>query len=271
MLSEPWLQGKVAVITGASRGIGRSIAIELANEGCSIVIAARSETEQDPRLPGTIHSVAEECHAFGVPALAVATDVTDDGALEALFDQTKAEFGQVDILVNNAALNFPGQFLDLTMKRWDLLWKLNVRATVVATRLALPLMLDRGAGVVVNISSKGADHSGANGSAYAVTKQAVRKLAEAIAAEYGSRGIRSYSLSPSRVVSTPGHRYVRGDRSVPYELAEPDHVMGRAVVWLTTDEAAASNGQHFYSIPVVAEFLREDTTWEGLKKLRSHA
>lgn len=267
------LDGQVAIVTGASRGIGRNIAVELADEGCNVVIAARSETEGDPRLPGTIHSVAAECRAFGVGALAVPTDVTSDESLRALVERTLAEFGRLDILVNNAGLNFAGSFLDLPLKRWDLLWRLNVRGTVLATQLALPSMLARGHGVIVNISSRGADHAGpGGGSAYGVTKQAVRRLAEVVAAEYGDRGIRSFSLSPSRVVSTPGHRYIRGDRAVPHDEAEPDHVMGRATVWLAASpEAISLNGQHFYSIPLVAEQMREDTTWDGLRKLRERS
>lgn len=268
-MRERLLQGQTAIITGASRGIGRNIAIELADEGCNVVIAARSEAESDPRLPGTIHSVAEECRALGVAALAVSADVTDDDSLSALVERAVAEFGMVEILVNNAGLNFAGHFMEISVKRWDLLWRLNVRGALVATRLVLPAMLERGSGLIVNLSSRAADREGVNSSAYAVTKQAVRKMAEAIAAEYGGQGIRSFSLSPSRVVSTPGHRYVRGANAVAHDLAEPDHVLGRAVVWLaSSDEAVASNGQHFYSIPLVAEQMREDTTWDGLRKLR---
>ncbi|MGD9893811.1 MAG: SDR family NAD(P)-dependent oxidoreductase, partial [Dehalococcoidia bacterium] len=177
--------------------------------------------------------------------------------------------GRIDILVNNAGLNFPGTFLELSIKRWDLLWRLNVRGTLVATKLVLPLLLERGRGTIINISSRAADREGVNSSAYAVTKQAVRKMAEAVAAEYGGQGIRSYSLSPARVVSTPGHRYVRGTNAVAHDLAEPDHVLGRAAVWLaSSSEALGFNGQHFYSIPLVAEYMREDTTWDGLRKLR---
>jgi NAD(P)-dependent dehydrogenase (short-subunit alcohol dehydrogenase family) len=268
-MSSGLLQDRVAIVTGASRGIGRNIAVELAAEGCNVVIAARSEAESDPRLPGTIHTVTEECRAFGVAALAVPTDVTSDGSLEALVGRSMEELGRIDILVNNAGLNFAARFLDLSVKRWDLLWRLNVRGTLVATRLVLPLMLERGSGTIVNISSRAADREGVNSSAYAVTKQAVRKMAEAVAAEYGDQGIRSFSLSPARVVSTPGHRYVRGADAVPHDLAEPDHVLGRATVWLASSaEATAFNGQHFYSIPLVAEYMREDTTWDGLRKLR---
>jgi NAD(P)-dependent dehydrogenase (short-subunit alcohol dehydrogenase family) len=263
------LRGTCAIVTGASRGIGRNIAVELAAEGCNVVIAARSEVESDPRLPGTINTAAEECRAFGVEALAVPCDVTRDDHLANLVEQARTAFGRVDILVNNAGLSFPGRFLDVSEKRWDLVWRLNVRGTQIATRLVLPLMIDQGGGTIVNISSRGADGTGANGSAYAVTKQAVRKLAEAVAAEYSAEGVRSFSLSPSRVVSTPGHRYIRGANAVPHDLAEPDHVMGRAVVWLATSEdALARNGEHFYSIPLVAEYMREDTTWDGLRKLR---
>lgn len=265
----PALQGNVAIVTGSSRGIGRNIAIELAAEGCDVVIAARSEVEPDPRLPGTIHSVAEECRAFGVRALPVVTDVTSEESIEQLFAATLSEFGRLDVLVNNAGLNFPGLIQELPMKRWDLLWQLNVRGTIVATRLALEPMLKQGSGTIVNISSAGADGSGAGGAAYAITKQAVRKLSEAAAAQYQDQGLRSFSLSPPAVVSTPGHRYVRGDGALQPEDAEAEHVMGRAVVWMVSSEdALAANGQHFYSIPLVAERMREDTTWDGLRKLR---
>lgn len=263
------LAGKVGLVTGASRGIGRNIAVELAREGADVVIAARSETESDPRLPGTIHTVADECRALGVRALPVVCDVTKEESITALFAAALAEFGHVDIVVNNAGLNFPGNFIDLSIKRWDLLWTLNVRGTVVASKLALDAMLKQGSGTIVNISSVGADHDGRNSSAYAVTKQAVRKLAQAVAADFGDQGIRSFSLSPAAVVSTPGHRYVRGAGAIPPERAEAEHVMGRAVVWMASaPEAAAANGQHFYSIPLVAEKMREDTTWDGLRKLR---
>lgn len=263
------LRRKVGLVTGASRGIGRNIAIELAREGADVVIAARSETESDPRLPGTIYSVAEECRALGVRALPVVTDMTEEGSIDRLFQQALAEFGHVDVVVNNAGLNFPGPLLDLTLKRWDLLWTLNVRGTIVSSRHAIEAMLKQGGGTIVNISSTGADNSGKNSSAYAVTKQAVRKLAQAVAAEYGEQGIRSFSLSPTAVVSTPGHRYIRGANAVSPERAEAEHVMGRAVVWMATaQDAPGSNGQHFYSIPLVAERLREDTTWDGLRKLQ---
>lgn len=263
------LAGKVGLVTGASRGIGRNIAVELAREGADVVIAARTETESDPRLPGTIHTVAEECRALGVRALPVVCDVTKEESITALFEAATKEFGHVDIVVNNAGLNFPGNFQELSIKRWDLLWQLNVRGTVVASKLALESMLPRGTGTIVNISSVGADHAGKNSSAYAVTKQAVRKLAQAVAADYGDRGIRSFSLSPTAVVSTPGHRYVRGANAIPPERAEAEHVMGRAVVWMASAEDAVNfNGGHFYSIPLVAEKMREDTTWDGLRKLQ---
>ena len=262
------LDGKVAAITGSSRGIGKNIALELAAEGCNIIIAARTEEVKDPRLPGTIYSAAEECRALGVEALPVAVDVTRDETLEEMVEKGNAEFGHIDILVNNAALNFPGRFLDMEVRRWDLLWRLNVRGTIVATRLVLPGMIERKWGTIINISSGGADSRGGGGAAYSVTKQAVRKLADAVAADYGDDGVQSFSLSPGNVVSTPGHRYIRGDNAVAHDLAEPDHVMGRAAVWLCSEAAKTFNGQHFFSIPVVAQRLYENTTWGGLAEVR---
>jgi citronellol/citronellal dehydrogenase len=101
------LAGKVAIVTGSSRGIGKDIALAFATEGADIVVAARSESQPDPRLPGTIHETAQEVEALGRRALAVKTDVTDEEQIAAMVQRTLDTFGRIDILLNNAAILVP--------------------------------------------------------------------------------------------------------------------------------------------------------------------
>src|SRR5437868_5141319 len=98
------LEGRVAIITGASRGVGEYMAREFAKEGCDIVVAARTEEQQDPRLPGTIHDTAREISELGVRSIAVRCDVTDEESVNAMAARTIEEFGRIDILVNNAGI-----------------------------------------------------------------------------------------------------------------------------------------------------------------------
>jgi citronellol/citronellal dehydrogenase len=131
------LQGRVAIITGASRGIGRAIALGLARQGCGVVIAAKT-TESTNKLPGTIYTVAAEAEALGGQALPVRVDVRDEAQLEALVAVTLERFGRVDLLVNNAgALHWQG-ILDTPAKRFDLVMAVNARAAFLCCRAVLP-------------------------------------------------------------------------------------------------------------------------------------
>ena len=107
------MKGKVAIVTGASRGIGKAIALGYAREGATVVVAARSETAPSERLPGSIHETVEQIEALGGRALAVRCDVTDEASVNAMVEQTLAEFGRVDVLVNNAAVDFPSKVVDM--------------------------------------------------------------------------------------------------------------------------------------------------------------
>ena len=109
------LADKVAIVTGSSRGVGKNMALELAREGCHIVVAARTEQEQDPKLPGTIHSSVEELQALGVRAIALRTDVSDEESVQAMVQAALAEFGRIDILINNAGIMFPGRLWEIPL------------------------------------------------------------------------------------------------------------------------------------------------------------
>ena len=124
------LEGKVAIVTGASRGIGKAMAMGLAAEGAQVVVAARSE-ESRPMLPGTIHSTVGEIEDAGGKALAVATNVRDEESIRHLVDRTLDEFGAVDILINNAAIGSYTPFLEMSVKEWDLVMSIDLRAPFI--------------------------------------------------------------------------------------------------------------------------------------------
>src|SRR4051812_33736589 len=145
------LTGKVAIVTGASRGIGRAIALGLAREGCAVVIAAKS-TESTEKLPGSIFTVAAEVEALGAGALPVQVDLRDADQIEGLAAKTLERFGRIDLLVNTAgALHWAG-ILDPPPKRFDLVMSVNARAAFLCSRAVLPAMTRQGGGHVVNMS-----------------------------------------------------------------------------------------------------------------------
>ncbi len=242
------LEGKVALITGASRGIGHFMAREFAKAGADIVVAARSEEQADARLPGTIHSVAEEIRAMGRRALPVRIDVTNDEQIEQGVRRAIDEFGRIDILVNNAGIMAPSLLTDLSLKRWDLIMRVNVRGAVAMTKAVLPHMMERRAGTIIYISSRGAQMSGAGNISYSVSKLSLEKIAQGLAEEVKDYGITAFGLSPSALVLTPGHYFVRGDGPPPEGVAiEPPEQMGQAGVFLCSEAARPLSGRTFYS------------------------
>ena len=134
------LKHKTLFITGASRGIGKAIALRAARDGANIVIAAKT-AEPDPRLPGTIHTAAAEIESAGGQALPVVLDVRDEGQIERAVAQAVERFGGIDILVNNASAIHPRGALDTPMKRYDLMMDINVRGTFACIQACLPHLL----------------------------------------------------------------------------------------------------------------------------------
>src|SRR5262249_58118422 len=135
------LQGRVAIVTGASRGIGRAIALGLARAGCHVVIAAKSIAPTE-KLPGSIHTVAAELEVLGAQALPVRVDVRDEAQIEALAARTLEHFGRIDILVNNAGALHWASLLDTPAKRFDLVTDVNVRGAFLSCRAVLPAMIE---------------------------------------------------------------------------------------------------------------------------------
>ncbi|MGE0543316.1 MAG: SDR family NAD(P)-dependent oxidoreductase [Dehalococcoidia bacterium] len=241
------LEGQVALVTGASRGVGYYMALELAKAGADIVVAARSEQVWDPKLPGTIYTAADDIRRLGQRVLPMKVDVAKDEEVDAAIKQTLSEFGRIDILVNNAGIMFPGNLVDVPIRRWDLIWKVNVRGLIYFSQQVLPVMIAQRRGTIINISSRGADNSGAGNISYSVTKQAIRKFSEGLAGEVKVHDVKVFALSPDGLVPSPGATYHGLDTRTPPERIEATDVMGSAAVYLAARAPMDLSGQHFYS------------------------
>jgi 3-oxoacyl-[acyl-carrier protein] reductase len=186
------LAGKTALVTGSSRGIGRSIALELARRGAHVVVNYRAGAEQ-------AEAVRAEIDALGVPALAIAADVSQAPAVEQLFARIAEQFGGVDVLVNNAGIARDNLLLRMDERDWDAVLDTNLKAAFLCTRTALRGMLRARWGRVVNVSSVialGANPGQAN---YAAAKAGLVALTRTLAREVGSRGITVNAVAPGFV------------------------------------------------------------------------
>lgn len=207
---EQTLIGKVAIVTGASRGIGKAIALGFARHGARVVVAARSETAPSEGLPGSIHETVRAIEAVGGTGLAVRCDVTDEADVSAMVEQVLARFGRVDVLVNNAAIDFPRPVTEMPLKRWELVLKVNLTGPFLCSRAVLPSMIAQGAGSIINISSQAADEQGPRtvgySTAYAVTKAGLDRFTWALADEVAQHGIAVNAVKPATVIDTEGMR-----------------------------------------------------------------
>jgi citronellol/citronellal dehydrogenase len=198
------LEGKVAIITGASRGLGNGFAIGLAKEGANIVVAARTETEG--KLPGTIYKTAEEVKALGRRALAIRCDVTSEESVNGVVQKTLQEFGRIDILVNNAAVAWWPPVTETSLKRFELVLRVNVIGPFLCVKAVLPTMMKQRSGSIINISSLAANKRvrGFSGISYGVSKAALERFTWGLAAELGQYNIAVNAIKPLKVIGTEG-------------------------------------------------------------------
>jgi NAD(P)-dependent dehydrogenase (short-subunit alcohol dehydrogenase family) len=209
------LEGQVAIVTGASRGIGRVTAVALAAEGADVVCAARTTDDAPAKLPGTVQETARQVEALGRRSLALACDVSRQEDVEALVERTIAEFGRIDILINNAAVNYRAPFVDTPIGRWDLLMNVNLRGPVLCTQAVLPHMIERGGGRIVNLSSGAVamvEVSAQLGiSAYAASKAALEMMTQVLGHELAPAGIAVNCLRIESAVVTEGALFIDPD------------------------------------------------------------
>jgi citronellol/citronellal dehydrogenase len=195
------LEGRTAIITGASRGIGRAMALALAERGVHVVVAAKSD-EPVANLPGTIHTVAEEVRDAGAQAHAVKVDVRHEEEIVNMVEQTVARFGGVDILINNAGALWWERVIDTPPKRYDLMWQVNVRGAYLCAYYSLPHMLERGWGHIVNCSPPLTLEANPGYACYMTTKLGMTRLALGIAAEHAADNVAANSLWPATPIES---------------------------------------------------------------------
>jgi citronellol/citronellal dehydrogenase len=249
MSSPPALDGRVAVVTGSSRGIGRAMALRLAAEGAAVVVTGKTEHATE-KLPGTIHSVAEEITAAGGRARAVHLDVRREADVVAMVERTVEEFGRLDILVNNAGALWWKPLMETPLKRYDLMWEVNVRGAFMCAQQALPHMIRNGWGHIVMCSPPIGTEPNPGYVAYMTTKMGMTRLAIGIAAEHRGDNVTCNSLWPVTLIeSLATINYSVGDRS---QWRSPD-ILSDALMEIVVTEPRELTGRQLLDEP----FLRE--------------
>ena len=257
------LDGKVCVITGASRGIGAEIARLFAAEGGSVVAAARTLREGDHPLEGSLEKTVADIREAGGEATAASVNISLPEDCERLFEEAHAAYGSVDVLVNNAALTYFIPVKDYPLRRWMRSWAVNFHAPFILSQLAVGDMVD-GGGSIVNISSGAAIGPGrgpypdapanSGGTCYGAEKAALERFSQGLAQEVYQYGISVTCVSPSQVVPTPGtvfHNLVTG---IDDPRGEHPELMAKSALLLATEPLDAVTGRVTYSQQILKEF-----------------
>ena len=247
------LTGKVVVITGASRGVGKQAALDFARRGAHVVLAART-VETDAALPGTIGETLAQIEAMGAQAIAVATDLAEEDDLKALIDAAVQRFGGVDVLINNAAATtgdiWGKPFLELTRDEWLYQFAVNVHAPFTLTQLVVPIMEQRGGGRIINLSTGSGEvfrqpeelpKLGAVGGfslavpGYYASKRALDRFGNAMAPELHARNIAVIGMHPGLVATELVAIRVK-ERGLDDSVAVPMTVPARMLVYFAACE-----------------------------------
>ncbi len=252
------LAGKVAVVTGASRGIGEAIAIRYAMEGAKVVVSARTIEEGDHILPGSMNSVVKRIKDAGGEALAVRADLASHEDREALIKATQDAYGPVDILVNNAAITYFIPVDQFPEKRMKLMFEVQVFGPFHLAQLVLPGMQQRKSGWILNISSHAALHPaldtpGHGGTVYGMCKAALERFTTGLAAEVHQDSVGVNVISPG-LVATPGvmHHHLINESNK--DNVTPVEDMAEACLRLVYGDPAKLSGRITYAADMIKEF-----------------
>jgi len=260
------LEGKVALVIGASRGMGKRMALELAGQGADVAVAARTDRPGQSEVSGTIHETAEEIRALGRRALPVRVDLADSRQIEEMYRTAIDHFGHIDILVHSVQYMGPGylsHFLDTTVEQLEVQLKVNLLSAMHATRLAAPDMIERGGGTVVLISSAAAHMEtgnppgeGSTGLGYPVTKAGLNRFVSAVDKELRPHNVAVIAVDPGFTLSE--HVAEGAVDNVyhgwPLEWAHPVDVPANTVRHIcTASDPMAWSGQ----VVVAADFAKE--------------
>ncbi len=261
-MSDRALSGKVALVTGASRGIGAAIAERFARSGATVVVTARTVDPAASALAGTIHETAERITQSGGTAVAIAADLSRVSERERLVAETLDHVGPIDVLVNNAAVTYFTPVARFGAKQFHLMFEVEVTAPFHLAQLVLPGMIAKGEGWILNISSGAARHPTfppdparlGGGTVYGMCKAALERFSTGLASEVYADNVAVNALSPNRVVPTPGtvfHHLVRPDDL--HQVVEPPEVMAEAALALCSVTPRSRTGRIAYSQDLLNE------------------
>lgn len=246
-------QGKTAFITGASRGIGKAIALRLAREGANIAIVAKS-IEEDPRLGGTVYSAADEVNKAGGKALAIPCDIRDEEQIIRAVQKTNSIFGGIDILINNASAIVLTNTERTETKRFDLMHAINVRGTFLVTKYCIPfLKKGNNAHILtlsppVNLKPKWlAPYPG-----YAITKYSMTMMTMGWAEELKKHGIAANTLWPATTIATAAVKNLLGGEALIQQSRKPE-IMADAAFHILGRPAAECTGNNYIDEQALAE------------------
>jgi NAD(P)-dependent dehydrogenase (short-subunit alcohol dehydrogenase family) len=250
------MDGRVAIVTGASRGIGERIARRLAAEGAAVALVARTLSPGASRLPGSLAETAAQIRDGGGRAEVVAADLTSAADVETVIERAQDALGPVDTLVNNAGVNFYGPALEVRPSRYAIMYEMMVRTPFRLSQLVVPGMVERGRGWILNITSKQARHPAgppypewaADGSVpYGMCKAALDRFTTGLAAELHGTGVSVNSLGTAGLVMTPGVAVV-SPHTPQNATVEPDDAMAEAALRLLLTDPAQVTGRIVYSM-----------------------
>ncbi len=227
------LKDKVAIVTGAGRGIGRAIAIAFSKDGANVVVAARSSDE--------IKAVAE---ALETRALSIPTDVSDPAQIQQLVDRTIAEFGRLDILVNNAGIAFQRPVLETTLEEWERLMNINLRAVFLSSQAVIPQMKHQKGGKIINISAGSGSVASRDFAAYSVSKAGLIMFTECLALEMKPFNIDVNAIAVGRTHTQMADELAAARGGADYQpelLMRPEDIAPIAV-FLASDESCCITG-----------------------------
>ncbi len=231
-----YLEGKVAFITGAGRGIGKAIALRFAEEGADLVVTGRNRAALDELKP--------EIQARGRRLLVLPGDVTDENRVREMVSQAEAEFGHVDVLVNNAGISMEKPLLEMPMDVWDKIIAINLRGTVLCTKAILPGMIARASGTIVNIGSAAGLRGLPGSTAYSASKAAVIAFSQSLGDEIRGKGVRINVLCPGPVDTELFQKSAVRNFIVANhgDIFKPEEVASTAL-YLASDMSSGMNSQ----------------------------
>lgn len=235
------LEGKTALVTGATRGIGRAIAVKFAQQGANVAFTYR-------QINSNAEELIKEIEALGVQCKGYAADAADFAATDAVVKEVVADFGRIDVLVNNAGITKDGLILRMTEEQWDAVITTNLKSAFNFTRAVVPVMAKQRGGSIINMSSVVGENGNAGQCNYSASKAGLIGLAKSIAKEMGPRGIRANCIAPGFIVTdmtSAISEEMRAEwaKTIPLRRAGNPEDVANVALFLASDMSAYVSGQ----------------------------